>query len=133
MTLLNSATADAARAVALGRRLGAAVERSGSSYLPSDTLNRLSAGEVFDPLDTDPIADLVSDAMRDLREHVLGHDDGMWLDECCVTPTSPMPVYDLVGEELATVLYLANAFTEAREKVLDAAAGAKALDRLLYS
>ena len=68
-----------------------------------------------------------------MREHIIGYDDGIWLDECCVTPPDPKPVYDQLGEELTTVIYLAQTFTEARLKILDAAAGARALERLLAS
>ncbi|RAZ83439.1 hypothetical protein DDV93_14105 [Cereibacter johrii] len=77
MNIIQTAEAEAARAVALGRRLGAAVERSESSYLPVDTLRRLASGDVFDPLIADPIADLITDAVRDLRSSTRRPEPGL--------------------------------------------------------
>ena len=122
---------EAAGAVRLGRHLARAVERSDAAFLPPPTLTRLAAGDAFDELDGQPVADLIEDTIRELRGRIVGYDDPTYLDESCATPPEPKPVYDVVGEELADVLYWAQEYMSARSAVLDAVAGARALERLL--
>ncbi|WYK04369.1 hypothetical protein DWF04_015260 [Cereibacter sphaeroides f. sp. denitrificans] len=122
---------EAAKAVRLGRLLARAVERSQNAFLPAPTLSRLAAGDAFDELDGQPVADLIEDTIRELRGRIVGYDDPQYLDECCPAPADPMPVCDLAGEELSDVLYWAQEYVRARAAVLDAVAGARALERLL--
>lgn len=133
MTSIPNLELEAARAVRLGRLLARAVERSDVAFLPPQTLTRLAAGDAFDELDGQPVADLIEDMIRELRGRIVGYDDTLYLDECCVTPPDPMPVYDVVGEELVDVLYWAQEYIAARAAVLDAVAGARALERLMAS